>query len=70
MLENCWQFLQDDDAGALEAFDQAAGLKPDNALAWCGKGIALVRLGRLWEALEAFDKAINLDPERPGVWRG
>ena len=59
MLEYSWHFTQNDNAGALKAFDEAINLKPKNSVAWRGRGIALLRLGRFQEALDAFDRAIN-----------
>ncbi len=70
MLENSWQFLGDDHTGALEALDGAISIKLHNALAWSGRGIALVKLGILGEALDAFDEAINLDPDNALAWSG
>ncbi|UCG82542.1 MAG: hypothetical protein JSW38_10140 [Dehalococcoidia bacterium] len=62
MLEDSWHFSQKDNTGALEAFDNAISLKPNNAVAWHGRGIDIAKVGKLIEALDAFNKAINLNP--------
>ncbi|NQE45168.1 hypothetical protein C5S31_03980 [ANME-1 cluster archaeon GoMg2] len=53
---------------ALTAFDKAIELKPDFALAWTGRGLALGKLSRYDEAFTAFDKAIELKPEDGNIW--
>jgi tetratricopeptide (TPR) repeat protein len=53
---------------ALKAYDKAIELKPDYALAWSNKGVALGNLGRYDEALKAYDKAIELKLDDAGVW--
>ena len=45
---------------AINAFDKAIRLKPDDAETWNDKGIALAKLKRYKEALYAFDEAIQL----------
>ena len=47
---------------ALKLFEEAIGKEPQNAIAWGGKGVALVNLGKYQEAIDCFDKAIQLDP--------
>ena len=53
---------------ALESFDRAIELDPNDALAWLSRGAALGNLGRHQEALESFDKAIELDPNNALAW--
>lgn len=60
MLQDSWYFSQNDNKGVLEAFDKAIVLKPNSAVAWRGRGIALVKIGELTEALVAFKVSINL----------
>jgi len=48
---------------ALQYFDNATDLKPDNAEYWYNKGMALFNLSRYDEALKCFNKAINLKPD-------
>src|SRR5262249_25101041 len=45
---------------ALDTFDRAIDLTPNNAEAWVGKGTALARLERYYAALEACDRALAL----------
>ena len=51
---------------ALQAFQQAIKLDPDLAPADDGLGISFCRLGRLPEARSAFSRAKTLDPKNPG----
>jgi len=53
---------------ALNAFDKAIEIDPNNANAWSGKGFALKNLERFQEALDAFDKATELDPDLLNAW--
>jgi putative nucleotidyltransferase with HDIG domain len=53
---------------ALDAYNKAIELKPDDAEAWLSKAIALDELGRHLEAIEAFLKAIELNPDYAEVW--
>lgn len=53
---------------ALQAFDKAIQLDPNNAEAWSAKGAALVQLGRPDEALQALDKAMLLNPYLADPW--
>ena len=46
---------------AIEAYDKAVEIDPQNAKAWYNKGVALGELERHQEALEAYDKAIEID---------
>lgn len=48
---------------ALESYDHALALLPNDALAWHQRGIALGSLGRHEEALESFDHTLALQPE-------
>ncbi|WP_406661686.1 tetratricopeptide repeat protein [Methanolobus sp. ZRKC3] len=46
---------------AIEAFEKAIDINPDDAYAWYLKGSALNSLGRDEEAVEAYEKAKELD---------
>lgn len=48
---------------ALQVFDKAVQLKPDEANHWRDLGNALVALGRTAEALLSFQHALKLDPQ-------
>ena len=47
---------------AIECYDKAIKIEPNDALAWDTKGIALVNLGKNNEAIECYAKAIEIDP--------
>jgi tetratricopeptide (TPR) repeat protein len=52
--------------GAVDDFDAAIALAPDNADAHINKGVALVRLeGREKEAVAVLTRALDLEPRRP-----
>ncbi|MCK4970719.1 MAG: tetratricopeptide repeat protein, partial [Thermoplasmata archaeon] len=56
--------LQLGDAKAAErAFDSAIGISPDYALAWLGKGLALMTRGRDKKAVRYIREALRLDPQ-------
>ena len=55
---------------ALEAYEQAIRLDPNNAKAYTGKGNVLYNLERYDEALEAYDQAIRLDPNDASAYIG
>jgi tetratricopeptide (TPR) repeat protein len=59
-----------DNEEALRLFEEAIGKEPQNAIAWGGKGIALINLGKYQEAIDCFDKAIQLDPITAFAWEG
>ncbi len=52
------QFLK-----ALESYNRAAKIIPDNALLYYGKGTTLLFLNRFKEAINIFQKAININPD-------
>ncbi len=47
---------------AIDSFDEAIKIDPDNAFAWEFKAIALRSLGRYEEAIKCYDKSMELDP--------
>lgn len=53
---------------AIEAYDQALKINPEDAMAWRDKGIALSKITLYKEALEAYDQALKLDPEDVDAW--
>lgn len=55
---------------ALDAYDQAIKLKPDEPDAWTGKGSTLGQLQYPKEALAAYEKAIELKPDNLVAWLG
>ncbi len=53
---------------AVDAFDRALELNPDNWEAMTHRGLALERVGRLDDALAAHERAIELDPADPRAY--
>ncbi|MCA8925616.1 MAG: tetratricopeptide repeat protein, partial [Planctomycetes bacterium] len=49
-------------AEALEDYDRALQLDPENPLAYCNRGASKAGLGRHAEAIEDYDRALQLDP--------
>ena len=47
---------------AIDSFNKAIAIDPDNSFAWEFKAIALRSLGRYEEAIECYDKSMELDP--------
>ena len=48
---------------ALDAFDRALAIDPQDAEAHSYRGVALAQLGRMHEALAAFDEALKINPQ-------
>jgi tetratricopeptide (TPR) repeat protein len=48
---------------AIEAYDKALGIKPDDADAWYNKGNALFYLGRKDKAISAYENALTIFEE-------
>jgi len=55
---------------ALVRYTQALAENGQSTEAWCGKGIALQRIGRFDEAVVAFDRALALKPGHKRATRG
>ena len=53
------------DEEALDAYNRAISLTPNDADAWNNLGLVLEGLDRLEEAMEAYRRAISLDPAHP-----
>ena len=53
---------------AIEYYKKAIELKPDDAVAWINKGVALRELDQDKKALKAFDKATKLEPDNAVAW--
>lgn len=54
---------------ALNEFQTASALEPENAMWYVSMGEAHAKLGDLINALAAYQKAASLAPEDPGYWR-
>ena len=55
-------------AQAIESFDRAIKIDPENASAWGGKGVALTRLGRYKMAELCFNYALGKDAKNSRLW--
>jgi tetratricopeptide (TPR) repeat protein len=55
---------------ALETFEKASEINPENAGLWTNLGFALTKLERFRDALEAFEKSISLNPVQKNAWEG
>jgi tetratricopeptide (TPR) repeat protein len=56
-------------AKAIQAYDEALAIDPENAAALSKKAYALNELGRNDEALRASSKALAINPENAAAWR-
>ncbi len=54
---------------ALQAFEHALAIEPENGLAWLNKAMVLRELARADDALEAIRTAAELDPGDPTIQR-
>jgi tetratricopeptide (TPR) repeat protein len=50
-------------AAAIECFDAALKIDPDNTFALNGRGLVLMAINRLDEALASYDRAVTLKPD-------
>ena len=63
LIQNGVRNLQDGNfKNALNFFEQALLLKPDDPDLWNQKGVALRSLGRYDEASECYNRSLQLDP--------
>jgi len=53
---------------AVDAYQQALRLNPDDATSWNSLGEAYSQLGQLTTAAEANQQAVRLNPENAIVW--
>lgn len=51
-----------DPRGALQTFDRVLASNPDNAAAWCNRGIAQAALGLTTDAVDSFSRSLDLNP--------
>ncbi|NJR58953.1 MAG: tetratricopeptide repeat protein [Cyanobacteria bacterium CRU_2_1] len=57
-----------DYSNAIESYDQALAIKPDDHEAWNKRGIVLARLERYEAAIDSFDKALEFKPDYHYAW--
>ena len=62
------RYFQEDDAGAIAAFERVIDLAPDNHDARFNLGMVLYGTGARVEAEEAFRIALELDPNEAETW--
>ena len=55
---------------AIKGYEDALRVDENDVDAWCGKGLALRKLGRFKDAWEAYDRALKIDPAREDARRG
>jgi tetratricopeptide (TPR) repeat protein len=53
---------------AVESYDKALKIKPDDHYAWDNRGIALRNLSRYEEAINSYDQALKLQPDNHYTW--
>lgn len=53
---------------AIEKYDKAIKIDPNNAIVYNNKGIALKTLGEHEAAIEEYDKALGVDPNYALAW--
>ena len=54
---------------ALEAYDEAIRINPEDTATLYNRGVVLAELGKFEDAIEACDEAMRLDPDDPMVLR-
>jgi Tfp pilus assembly protein PilF len=62
-------FKSNNHEAALQCFDKALEVDPNDSRAWTLKADALQELGRNHEALGYYNKALKLDPQNTEAWR-
>jgi curved DNA-binding protein CbpA len=53
---------------AIQCYDKAIDIDPDNPVVWNNKGLALSSLGKYDEAIQCYDKVIGIDPNDADAW--
>jgi len=53
---------------AIECYDKAIEIDPNNPVVWNNKGLALYHLDKHEEAIKCYDKAIEIDPNDADTW--
>lgn len=62
------QALEGDNESAIESYNKAINLNPDNAMYYYNRGGSLAKLDQLEDALDDFDAAISLGTQTSGVF--
>jgi len=58
------------DEEAIRSYDAALGIDPTDKIAWCGKGIVLIRLEKHDLAKRSFEKALEIDRNMESAMEG
>jgi len=53
---------------AIECYDKAIEIDPENPVMWNNKGLALNALGKYEQAIACYDKIIGIDPNDADAW--
>ena len=53
---------------ALECYDKATTLEPNDSLLWYNKGVVLTDLERFDDAIINYEKAISIQPDYADAW--
>jgi tetratricopeptide (TPR) repeat protein len=53
---------------AIECFDKAIKINPNESDLWCSKGTALYYLGKYEESIKCYNKSIAIDPDNAIAW--
>jgi tetratricopeptide (TPR) repeat protein len=68
LFKGNWHYEKGEYQRAIDLYDLALNLKPDEHEAWSNKGIALDDLGRYEEAIKCYDEAIKIKPDKHETW--
>jgi tetratricopeptide (TPR) repeat protein len=63
----CLAYMQED-AAAVDRFEQAVKRDPTAAVAWSGLGTSLVRSGRQAQGIDALKRALAIEPKMSDGW--
>ncbi len=55
-------------AKAIDAYQQALRIDPENAMAWYNIGVAYKDLGQTAKAIDAYQQSLRIDPEYSDAW--
>ena len=50
-------------AEALQSYDRAIEINPNNAFAWFNRGLTLANLQRYDEAIDSYNKGLAIEPD-------
>ena len=50
---------------AIDSFNKALQIDPENSIAWNNKGLAFVKMGDVNEAINCYDNALKINPRDP-----